>query len=69
MIIAWRVIVVVQRGKGVRAQGATRCKRNVHFLKNGEKEYVSTPKINEQIEGVLTAWRRQKKGQGQDKGN
>ena len=36
----------------MRIQGASRYKRKVHLLKNaGRKEHVSTPKIDEQIEG------------------
>ena len=27
-----------------------------------QKEYMSTPKIDKQMEGVFTPWRRQKKG-------
>ena len=51
----------------MRTQGATRDKRKAHFLKNAEwKEYVSRPKIDKQIEGVFTPWRRQKEGQSQD---
>ena len=50
----------------MRTQGATRYKRKFHFLINAEKnKYISTPKIDEQIEGVFTAWRRQKNGQSQ----
>jgi len=50
----------------VRTQGATRYKRKVHFLINAEKnKYISMPKIDKQIEGVFTAWRRQKNGQSQ----
>ena len=31
-----------------------------------QKEYMSTPKIDKQMEGVFTPWRRQKKGKHQD---
>jgi len=38
-----------------------------HFLKNAErKEHISIPNADDQIEGVHTAWRRQKEGQSQD---
>ena len=53
----------------MRTQGASRFKRKVYLLKNaGKKEHVSTPKIDKQIEGVITTWRRQKEGQSQDMG-
>ena len=41
------ITAVVQRGKEVRTQGATRYKRRVHFLKDAErKEYISILKID-----------------------
>ena len=50
------------RGKEVpvRKQGASKYKRKAHLLRNvGKKEDISTPKIDKQIEGVPTSWRRQ----------
>jgi len=56
MIVIWRLIAAVRRKKEVRTQGVSRYKRKSHFLKNAErKEHVSTPKIDEQVEGELTA--------------
>jgi len=67
MIVICRKIAGVQRRKEVRTQEASRYKKTVHFLKNaGRNERVSTPKIEEQLEGVITSWRRQKEGQNQD---
>ena len=65
MIVVCRIVSAVQRSKEVRTQGASRYKRKVDFLQNaGMKEHVSTPKIDEKFEGVLTPWRRQE-GQSQ----
>jgi len=52
----------VHRGKEVpvRKQGASKYKRKAYLLRNvGRKEHISTPKIDKQIEGMLTPWRRQ----------
>jgi hypothetical protein len=65
VIVAWREIAAAQISNEVRTQGGSRYKRKVHFLGIQRKEHVSTPEIDEQIEGVLTLWRR-KKGKGQD---
>ena len=66
MIVVWIIMTAVERIKEVRTQGATRYKRKFHFLINAEKnKYISMPKIDKQIEGVFTAWRRQKNGQSQ----
>jgi len=71
MIVICREMAAVQRSKEVSTQKASRYKKEVHFLKNADrKEHVSAPKIDKQLEGVLTSCRRQKKGQSQDmKGN
>jgi hypothetical protein len=65
MIVAWRVIAAAQRNKEVRTQGTSRYKRKVHFLGNAEGGTRLYTEIDEQIEGVLTLWRR-KKGKYQD---
>jgi len=52
----------MHRGKEVpvRKQEASKYKRKAHLLRNvGRKEHISTPKIDKQIEGVPTPWRRQ----------
>ena len=55
MILDCQIIAMVQRRKEVRTQRTSRYKIKVHLLKNVEmKEYLSRPKIDKQIEGVLT---------------
>ena len=67
MIVAWKVVAAAQRSNVVRTRGASRYKKKVSLSEKsreeGTRQYTG---IGEQIKGALTAWRKKKKGKGQD---